>query len=273
MRRAGRCAARHFCCPICTLMLLLVTLTSCQHRATDSDRVRQVRIAAASDLQFALGELIEQFEREHPDTRLRASYGSSGKFFTQLTQQAPFDIYFSADITYPQRLIDRQLAEEDSQLRYAVGHLVLWGPPDSPIDLQEQGIAALLDPRVGRIAMANPRHAPYGRAALVALKNLDVYEQVQKRLVYGDNIAQAAQYVQSRAADVGILARSLAQSPAMQSGTRWELPPDSYPLIEQSCVIMNGAVERRVAKQFCDFVASARGRETLQRHGFTVPEE
>src|SRR4029077_6100604 len=134
--------------------------------------------------------------------------------------QAPFDIFFSADIDYPRKLIDAGLADADSEFLYAEGRSVGWVPNSSPLDLETLGIRAVADPSVRKVAIANPQHAPYGRAAEAALKTLGAYDAVKDRLVFGENIAQAAQFVESGAADVGLIALSLALSPAMKDKGR-----------------------------------------------------
>ena len=236
--------------------------------------MRQVSVAAASDLKFAFDELIAEFEQQHAGIQVQVTYGSSGNFFAQLTNKAPFDIYFSADASYPRQLIDQGLADEQSEFLYAVGHIVIWVPHDSPIDVEKLGMEALLDPAAGKIAIANPQHAPYGRAAEAAMRSHGVLEQVESRLVLGENIAQTAQFVDSGAADIGIIALSLALAPAMQGkGRYWEVPLDAYPTMEQGSVILNWAQDRDATEQFREFVASDRGREVLSRYGFLLPQE
>lgn len=172
----------------------------------------RVRVAAASDLQFALREIETKFEVGHPGVSVEVIYGSSGNLYAQLSNKAPFDLFLSADISYP-RLVEAGLAAQDTEFSYAVGHIVLWVLQSSQLDLDKLGMRALADPTVKKIAIANPRHAPYGRAAEAAMKSLELYDDVKDRLVLGENIAQAAQYVESGAADVGILALSLCSPP------------------------------------------------------------
>ncbi|MBV8352871.1 MAG: molybdate ABC transporter substrate-binding protein, partial [Verrucomicrobia bacterium] len=159
----------------------------------------QLSIAAAADLRFALDDLVKEFEQNNPAVKINVTYGSSGNFFAQLQSGAPFDLFFSADVAYPRKLAEKGLGVDEVFL-YATGRIVLWAPKNSPLDLDKLGIKALLEPSVHKIAVANPEHAPYGRAAVAALKALNVYDQVASRLVYGENIAQTAQFVQSGAA-------------------------------------------------------------------------
>jgi molybdate transport system substrate-binding protein len=245
---------------------------SAQAPGTQPGRPVEVRIAAAADLRFAMDELAVRFHRLHPDAELKPTYGSSGNFFTQLTNKAPFDVFLSADADYPQKLVDQGLASRDTLFKYAVGHIVIWVPKDSPLDLDRLGIRAVAERSVQRIAIANPQHAPYGRAALAAMKAAGVYDVARERLVLGENIGQAAQFVESGSADVGILAMSLALAPQMKGKGRYvEIPADLYPPIEQGGVILSWATDRAAAERFRQFLLSDEARETLQRFGFAPP--
>jgi molybdate transport system substrate-binding protein len=230
-------------------------------------------IAAAADLKFALDDLVKQFEEKYPATKVNVTYGSSGNFFAQFQNGAPFDLFFSADIGYPRKLAEKGLGADDVFL-YAIGCIVVWAPKDSPVAVDKLGIKALLEPSIRKIAVANPEHAPYGRAAVAALKALNVYDQVESRLVYGENIAQTAQFVQSGAADVGILALSLAVAPQMRDAGRfWQVPLDAYPRMEQGGIILKSAKNLETAQAFRDFVLGDHGREVLKHYGFYLPEK
>jgi molybdate transport system substrate-binding protein len=233
---------------------------------------REIVVAAAADLKFALDEIIEEFQKEHPGTKVNASYGSSGNLFAQIDNGAPFDLFLSADIDFPKKLVERKKAMVDSLFPYAVGQIVIWVPNDSPIDVQQLGMQALLAPSIHKIAIANPEHAPYGRAAVAAMKKLGVYDQVADKLVLGENIAQAAQFVESRAADIGLVALSLAVSPKMKAvGRYWEVPLDAYPRLDQGGVILSATKQPELARQFREMLISPEGRETLRRYGFIIP--
>src|SRR5258708_3179158 len=145
-------------------------------------RGKQIRVAPAADLKFAMGELSEKFEK-NMRTKVDVTYGSSANFFSQVQNGAPFDLFFSADIGYPRKLEAAGLAEQGTLYEYAVGRIVIWMPPDSNVDVAKQGWNALLDARVKKIAIANPEHAPYGRAAVAALQNAGIYESVKAKLV------------------------------------------------------------------------------------------
>jgi molybdate transport system substrate-binding protein len=232
----------------------------------------EIRVAAAADLKFAMEELSQQFEKQ-AGTRVNVTYGSSGNFFSQIQNGAPFDLFFSADIEYPRKLEAAGLAEPETLYEYAVGRIVIWMPPDAKVDLTTQGWKALLDVSVEKIAIANPEHAPYGRAAVAALQKAGIYEQVKQKLIYGENISQAAQFVQSGNAQAGIVALSLAASPAMRDGKRWEIPAGMHPALEQGAIILKDAKHKDAARAFLEFVKSAAGRLTLAKYGFQVPEE
>ena len=231
----------------------------------------ELNIAAASDLNFAFKELIAGYEKDTGE-HVRLSLGSSGHFFAQIQHGAPFDLYFSADIRYPQKLEESGHAVPGSVYRYAIGRLVLWVARHSPVPI-ERGLEALLDGSVKKIAIANPKHAPYGRAAVAALEHEKLYEQVKDKLVLGENISQAAQFVQSGAADAGIIALALALAPPMQAVGRYqEIPPALHPPLDQGAVILTGARNPERAVRFLALVKSERGREIMRRYGFTVPD-
>jgi molybdate transport system substrate-binding protein len=256
------------------LALAVVSLTGCGRAPAPSQGQAEVRVAAAADLKFALDEVVAEFHEQHPEIKVSVSYGASGNFFAQLSNKAPFDLFLSADVEYPRRLIRAGLASEEDEFVYAVGHLVVWVPKDSPLELDRLGARALLDPRVRKVAIANPRHAPYGRAALAALKKLGVYDGIKDRIVNGENVAQAAQFAESGAADAGVIALSLALSPRLRDrGRYWEVPLDAYPRLEQGGVILSWARDRDAALALRAFLSGRRGKSVLKRYGFVLPEK
>jgi molybdate transport system substrate-binding protein len=227
----------------------------------------EIRVAAAADLQFAMPELVAQFEKQ-TGTTVNVSYGSSGNFFSQIQNGAPFDLFFSADLQYPQQLESAGLIEPGTLYKYALGHLVIWMAPSAKSDPAREGWKVLLDASVQKIAVANPAHAPYGRAAVAALKKQGLYDQVSAKLVYGENISQAAQFVQSGNAQAGIIALSLALSPAMKDGKRWQIPAADHPPIEQAVAILKSASNKDAAQAFLAFVKSDSARAILSKFGF-----
>ncbi len=200
-------------------------------------RAQDLTVAAASDLQSVFTTVADRFEREtgHP---VKLTFGSSGNFFTQIQNGAPFDLFFSADIDYPRQLEAAHLTEPGSLYEYAQGQIVLWTRTNTGLDLS-RGLPVLNDARVKHIAIANPEHAPYGRAAVAALQHEKLYDTVRGKLVLGENISQAAQFAQSGNAEVGIVALSLALAPAMrESGVYVAIPPAFYPPIEQAAIVV-----------------------------------
>jgi molybdate transport system substrate-binding protein len=226
-------------------------------------------IAAASDLQVVLPHVAAQFEKQS-GRAVRVTFGSSGNFFTQIQNGAPFDVFLSADIDYPRRLETAALAEPGTLDEYATGKIVLWAAKGGTVDLQ-RGLRALLDARVRHVAIANPEHAPYGRAAVAALRAAGIYENVRGKFVLGENISQAAQFVQSGNAEAGILALSLALSPAMtDAGAYVAIPADSYPPIQQAAVIIKASPNKDAARAFLRFLKQPDIVALLQRFGFEV---
>jgi molybdate transport system substrate-binding protein len=253
--------------PLRTLAFLLCVLLA----AVSGARAQTLRVAAASDLQFAMNDLASQYEKKtgvKPDI----SYGSSGNFRAQIENGARFDLFFSADAMYPEQLVTARVAEAQSLVVYGQGHLVLWAPADASLQLAQKGFAALKDSRVMKIAIANPEHAPYGRAAVAALQKAGLYEELKPKLVLGENISQTAQFAQSGSAQVGILALSLTFAESMKNGERWEIPADYYPPILQKAVIVSASRNKSAAKGFLDFVTSEEGRRILAKYGLAPPE-
>jgi molybdate transport system substrate-binding protein len=233
-------------------------------------QAEELLIAAASDLNFAFKELVAVYEKAS-GTHVRLSLGSSGNFYSQIENGAPFDLYFSADIRYPQKLLEAGHAVPGTLHKYAVGRIVLWTPNSAKTNV-EKGLAVLKDPSIRKVAIANPKHAPYGRAAVAALEHYKLYESVKARLVLGENISQAAQFVESGACDTGIIALSLALAPPMKgAGKYWEIPADAHPPIEQGAVVLTRTKNEQKARQFLDFVKSTEGKDILRRYGFTLP--
>jgi molybdate transport system substrate-binding protein len=232
----------------------------------------EIRVAAAADLKFAMGELSESFEGQ-TGIKVNVTYGSSGNFFSQVQNGAPFDLFFSADIEYPRKLEAAGFAEPGTLCEYAVGRIVIWTPSDAKVDVTKEGWKTLLDKSVDKIAIANPEHAPYGQAAVAALLKAGIYESVKAKLVYGENISQAAQFVQSGNAQAGIVAMSLAVSPAMRGGKRWDIPAEMHPALQQGAVLLKDAKNKDVARAFLEFVKSASGRAIFAKYGFAFPDK
>jgi len=253
-------------------LALIALLASCGGEASGSQPGGEadIRIAAAADLRFALEDLIAAYGADHPDVGVVASYGSSGTFFSQLQNEAPFDLFLSADMAYPEQLEQDGLTLPDTLFGYAVGRIVVWVRDDSDIDVEDLGMEALLHPSVRKIAIADPEHAPYGRAAVAAMRSYGIYDEAQDELVLGENVSQAAQFVQAGGADIGIIALSLALAPGAE-GRSWEIPPERYPTILQGGVTMRWARDPEAVQGFVTFMLGEEGREILEDYGFTMP--
>jgi molybdate transport system substrate-binding protein len=249
------------------LLLCGVSIPVC--RAAD----REISVAAAADLSAALQEVATAYQKR-TGVAVKLSFGASGALTQQIQNGAPFDLFFSADMDYPRQLIAGGQADGATLYRYAVGRLVLWVPNDSPLDVEHKGMDVLLDPSVKKISMANPLHAPYGRAAAAALKHYNLYEKIESRLVLGENIAQAAQFVESGNAQVGFVALAHATAPAMQGkGKYWIVPAEAYPALDQGVVMISRSAHKKDAMAFLEYVKSPDFAVVLRRYGFSMPDQ
>lgn len=247
-----------------SLIAILAVLCIGEYCAAQS-----ITVAAAADLQFAMQDVADQFQKQ-TGKEVKLIYGSSGNFFEQLQNGAPFDMFFSANLDYPKKLQSAGLTEPESYYEYAKGKIAVWVAKDSTLDLSS-GLQSLLNPRIKKIAIANPQHAPYGQAAVAALQTEGMYDRVKDKLVLGENISQTASFVVSGSADAGIVALSLVLSPNMKDKGRYvEVPASDYPSIQQACVILNSSKGKDTARQFLAFIKTARVAETLKRYGFDV---
>ncbi|MFY9680181.1 MAG: molybdate ABC transporter substrate-binding protein [Candidatus Sulfotelmatobacter sp.] len=234
---------------------------------------REINVAAAADLSSALQEIAANYEKR-TGVVVKLSFGASGALTQQIQNGAPFDVFFSADMDYPRQLIAGGQADGATLYRYAVGQLVLWVPQDSTLDVQHKGMDVLLDPSVKKISIANPQHAPYGRAAVAALKHYGLCEKLGDRLVLGENVAQAAQFVESGNAQVGLVAMAHAMAPAMQDkGRYWVVPAEAYPALDQGVVLISHSPHREDATAFLGFMKTEEAAGLLRRYGFTSPDQ
>lgn len=232
----------------------------------------ELKIAAASDLTFAFTDVVARFQKQTGDG-VELAYGSSGNFFAQIENGAPFDLFFSADVGYPQKLEAAGLTVPGTIYQYASGKLVIWVPDASKLDLS-RGLAALLDPAIGKIAIANPEHAPYGAAAVAAMRHEGVYDKIKGKLVLGENISQTAEFVQSGNADAGLVALSLAVAPAMKDKGRYvEIPARDYPPIIQAAVILKSSHNQELANEFLKFMKEPATVALMEKFGFSVPKD
>ncbi len=230
---------------------------------------QDITIAAAADLQSAMPDMAARFETQ-TGKKIAVTYGSSGNFFQQIQNGAPFDMFFSANLDYPKKFEAAGLTEAGSYYSYAQGKIVVWVLKDSKIDLAS-GLKAVLNSNVKKIAIANPEHAPYGQAAVAALQKEGLYDQAKNNFVLGENISQTASFVVSGAADIGIVALSLALSPNMKDKGRYaDIPSGDYAPIRQACVILNSSKNKDVARQFLAFVKTPEAAAILSAYGFEV---
>lgn len=243
---------------VCTLMLALPA------------QAEKITIAAAADLKFAMDEIVAAFKTTNPSDEFNVVYGSSGKFRTQIRQGAPYDLYFSADINFARELAKDGFSASEVNA-YAFGRIVLWR---ASMDASKLSLASLADKNISRIAIANPQHAPYGKRAEEALRAAGMWERVEPKLVYGENIAHTAQFVQTGNAQVGIIALALAVNPELASkGGYWLIPDKLHEPLEQGYIVTKRAEGSVLAKRFAEYMGSKAARTVMSKYGFVLPSE
>lgn len=246
------------------LILLLLAL------AMPAARADTLLVAAASDLTYCIDALGEAFRKEAPGAQVKVSVGASGNFFAQIKSGAPFDVFLSADMDYPRRLASEGAADAASLAPYALGRLAVWSL-DQRFD-PSSGMRAFADKRFARVAIANPEVAPYGRAARAALVHYGVWDDVQGRLVLGENVAQTAQFVQTGNAQLGIVSLATVLSPRLAGIGRYYLvPEEGLAPIEQGAIVTKRGQGNPLAARFVRFLQSPEARAILVRSGFGVP--
>lgn len=225
-------------------------------------------ISAASDLKYAFDDMAVLFAKKHPSDTLNFQFGSSGKALTQIANGAPFDVYFAADMNYPKQLKDKGLVS-GAVKPYALGRIGLTTLKTQKIKITK--LTDLLNPKIIKIAIANPEHAPYGRAAKEALESSGVYEKVKSKLVYGENISQTTQFVQSGSADVGLIAVSIAKAPVIAKEINFTLiDAKKHKEIIQGYALLTHGKDNTAAKNFMATVESAEGNKIMAKYGFIV---
>lgn len=232
---------------------------------------KELVAAVAASVQFAFRDLVSAFEAAHPEYKVRSTYGSSGNFTAQITNGAPFDVFLSADTSYPASLDKAGLVEPGSLAVYGSGTLALVTDAKSKLDLGDGSLALLNSSNIKHIAIANPKHAPYGRAAMEAFRRAGVVEAVEPKLALGDNVEQAAQFVMAGSAEVGVIALSLAIAQGSDKLKYVALPSESHDPIEHAAVIIRESMHREGAKLLMAFVLSFEGQAILRKHGFGPP--
>lgn len=227
-------------------------------------------VAAASDLVYCLEDINQQFKRQYPQAQIKVTTGSSGNFLAQIKQNAPYEVYLSADSRYPKQLISENMADGQSFYVYAIGQIALWTNKKT-IDVK-QGWAVLEQTNITRVAIANPEHAPYGQAARNALQQAKLWTNIQSKLVFGENIAQTLQFAQTGNADLAIVALSLLRSPQLAGqGQFWLIPAHLYPPLEQAMVITKRGQKNPLAHQYASFIKSTSAQKIFAKYGFLPP--
>lgn len=230
----------------------------------------KITIAAAADLKFAMDEIVSAFKKSNPADEIDVVYGSSGKFHTQIQQGAPYDLFFSADIAFPRELAKAGFAASEAK-PYAIGRIVLWS---QMLDAPKMTLDSLVDAKITRIAIANPKHAPYGKRAEEALRSAGLWDKLEPKLVLGENIAHTAQFVQTGNAQVGIIALSLALNPELAGKGGYYLIPDKrHQPLEQGFVITKRAENSGLAKRFGAYMGDKAARAIMTKYGFVLPGE
>lgn len=244
-------------------LLLLIALALPVH-------AQEITVAAAADLRPALEEIASHFQSAS-GIKLHPIYASSGDLFHQIENGAPFDVFLSANAAYPRKLDQDGLTVSGTYFEYAQGKIVLIVPSDSPLDVSA-GLEALVKPEVKKIAIADPAHAPYGAAAVEALRAENLYEQTAPKLVMGENISQTASFVFSGAADAGIVALSLVKDAPANLQIRYaEIPARDYAPILQACVVLRSSKKQTAASKFESYLRSDEAARILRSFGFDIP--
>lgn len=245
------------------LKLVLLSLSFASALLADT-----ANIAAASDLQYAFKEMQTIFSKKYPTETINFQFGSSGKALTQIESGAPYDAFFAADMNYPKQLKEKGLAVGEVK-PYALGRIGLMTLKSNNIPVNDLSILATV--RIKKIAIANPEHAPYGQAAVAALKTLGLYDKVKSKFVFGENIQQATQYVQTGAADVGLIAISIAKAPIIADQVNFGLiDGKAHPDIIQGYALLKRGENNKAARAFLLTVESPEGDAIMKKYGFIL---
>jgi molybdate transport system substrate-binding protein len=242
------------------LLLLLVA-------ALVKINAQSITIAAAADLRNALDDITKLYKEKHPDAKVDVIFGSSGNLYQQITNQAPFDLFFSADVSFPNKLEEQKLTAGKPTI-YAVGHLVLWSAKKDV----SKGLNLLKSNEIKKISIANPEVAPYGKRAVESLNYYKLYDIIKDKIVKGDNVSQAAQFVLTGNAEVGLIALSLAFSPEMSAkGKYFLIDEKSYSKLEQAYVILKKSEKKKELLDFVKFLETKKVKDILSKYGFKLP--
>ncbi len=249
-----------------TVRIFLMILCGLFHILLATASAKEVGVAVAANFQSTLNAIAIEFERATGHTALISS-GSSGKFFAQIQHGAPFDVFFSADVTRPKLLAEAGLAVPDSRFTYAVGRLTLWSPNSNM--LKHDGPTVLSHGQFTHLAIANPKTAPYGGAAEQTLKKLGLWNHVKDRIVRGENIGQTFHFVFSENAQLGFVARAQVVDPKINGvGSHWNVPADLHEPIRQQAVLLVHGQENEAAKTFLHYVQGPQARMIIKKFGY-----
>jgi molybdate transport system substrate-binding protein len=242
------------------LVLFTLVLAACAP-------AQELKVAAAADLDVAMKKVAAAFQQQ-TGIQLKITYGSSGHFFAEIRNGAPFDVFLSADRSYPETLESFGKTDKSPSI-YALGKLVLWVSYKVPVNPSAGSLEILTNGAISKVAIANPEHAPYGRAAVAAMDHYKVYDRVKPKLVLGENVSQAAQFAESGNAEAALIPWSLALSDSMKKTGRFVLlPQESYPPLYQAAVVLHSSQYKAQAHRFLDFLRSRAAQKMLLESGF-----
>ena len=228
---------------------------------------QKATVVVAANLKTAIDSILKVYKLRNPKDVIQVTYGASGKFYEQISNGAPFDLFFSADMNYPKLLKNEGLAVSAIKM-YAIGRLAIWS---KKLDPNKDKMNSFLDANVKKISIGNPKTAPYGAKAIESFKYYKIYDKIKTSLVFGENISQAAQFVAFGAADIGVIALSDALSPAMkkEKGKFYIIPQESHKPLEQGCVILKHGKQNAAAKRFYDYISSEKALQILTYYGYS----
>lgn len=247
---------------IVTLLVCTLTFFCCSVAPESS-----VRIASAANMQYAVKEIIKAFEEEF-DAKCELIIGSSGKLTAQISEGAPYDIFISADTKYPAELYSKGLTRGNPEI-YALGNIVLWTTRENLIPSTN----SLSSSTIHKIAISNPKLAPYGRASVEILENLGIYHTVKDKLVFGESVSQTSQFISIGAAEIGFTSKSIVLSDAMNNKGRWiDIDNQFFSPIEQAAVVLKSSKNPKEAQLFYKFLFSEKAQHILTYFGYNNPE-
>jgi molybdate transport system substrate-binding protein len=258
---------------LCCLAACLLGTSGCSSASRPAENASVV-VAVAADLQFAFEEILLDLHRVHPEIEIRPTFGSSASLFAQISNRAPFDMFLAADVDFLHRLAQDGLVDKPSIFVYGQSRLAVWVKRDSELPIGTEGMKVLLLPQVNKIAIANPVHSPYGRAARELLERLSMWPEVESKIVLAENVVQTTQLVENGSADVGIIAMTLALAPPFRAtGQFARIPDDVAPVLMQGGGIMTRAKDKVACQKLKEYLLSPRGREILSEYGLLPPRE